>query len=769
MDLFSSLSSFERRLLGGSVVIAILALLAMSFDGFFSGKDSSSKRKIIGEISTMSNDTRLKGASSLLWFKAQQKQEVRLGDSLFTGDNSAAQVALKKGGAVDVGENSLIVFNEVNGEPLANINFGNFRINADGTVKLAINGRITTIQGKNSDLQVFIDKNKKPQVRLLRGEAKIQQKSQPAVELNASRSIASIELAEKRDIEEEEPTAPEDSLAANNVPDIGPSPKARPPRLMPDMTVKTVPYTWRLYDLYNDDNGLLRDRIPQPDRVSRTVNLKWSVENESVPLTISLDHSQFADFKVSSLAQHKGKEGALTEVFIGDNFWRISYDGQVWSEVQSFRVEPGLLPLGKLQVTRQHTSIPLVTDTAFTRISLKGEFPAMGYVVEASSSSRFEKGSTQAFWTPDPTFQVSFRRTGSYYYRFRAANKSQELTTWSDVEHFTVFAPRGMPSFRLADQQLEGYVGETLSFKWKAPELAKNFSVEFYDQNQQLLETLQTADPQAKWTTQVPGSYKARVYAYDSWGRKVEGQGSVQMLFKEKPIIAKKEEPQRKPAESENKSVAKTEKREPLELFRAYRNNVQFEGFVAEYLSKPQLDDNVSGPMNGGVGIRAKHWWGSNGVEGRFSSGLANMNSTGSQGNAKQFELRYHRRIFFDKAMGLLPSIQWSFFGGYHLYRNATSAYFSPAYDLMKVGSAVTLPLLSNWDFAGELALGLGTDSSKQYELSGQFDYFFHKDWSVGLGYRLRFFEAGSTRSAPNGLPFREGSAETFSALKVYY
>jgi hypothetical protein len=43
-------------------------------------------------------------------------------------------------------------------------------------------------------------------------------------------------------------------------------------------------------------------------------------------------------------------------------------------------------------------------------------------------------------------------------------------------------------------------------------------------------------------------------------------------------------------------------------------------------------------------------------------------------------------------------------------------------------------------------------------------------DWSVGVGYRVHLFEAGSASSAPSGgIPYREGFGEAFTVLRKHY
>lgn len=137
--------------------------------GFVNGEDVS--KPIVGHVDFLQNDTRFRPSTSLSWRSARNEQAVRLDDNLFTGDRSSAHVRLKNSNSIHMGANTLIVFRQIEGMKLPDLSDGNFRLQVKGEMKLAINGEVTTIDGKDSEVQVYIDKSKKPQIKLLKGEA----------------------------------------------------------------------------------------------------------------------------------------------------------------------------------------------------------------------------------------------------------------------------------------------------------------------------------------------------------------------------------------------------------------------------------------------------------------------------------------------------------------------------------------------------------------------------------------------------------------------
>lgn len=65
---------------------------------------------------------------------------------------------------------------------------------------------------------------------------------------------------------------------------------------------------------------------------------------------------------------------------------------------------------------------------------------------------------------------------------------------------------------------------------------------------------------------------------------------------------------------------------------------------------------------------------------------------------------------------------------------------------------------------------GAGSDQSSKYEVSGFFHYYLDPRWSMGAGYRVHLFQAGTPESSPDGsMPYREGYGEGYSVLRWNY
>lgn len=207
--------------------IAILGFLltfyALFFDPSFFGLLGNNVNKngiTIGRIVFAGDTTRKKVGGSFSWDYVNVGTPILLGDSLFTGKSPQTRVLLQEKNSLDLGANTLIHFVEIDGIRLPSLNEGNINLKVEGSLKVAIAGQITEIQGDNAQVQLFIQNGQKPQVRLLSGDAKIQtedrkiiplsrgQISQLELSQNIKRSIASDVIAPTDEVQAQETTAP---------------------------------------------------------------------------------------------------------------------------------------------------------------------------------------------------------------------------------------------------------------------------------------------------------------------------------------------------------------------------------------------------------------------------------------------------------------------------------------------------------------------------------------------------------------------------------
>lgn len=658
----------EKRILRGCLLGMLLCLLLLFLGDRFLWNDGGlfSDRPQIGTITFEGNDVRRRGEETFVWYKAGNNDPLRAGDSVFSGSKSKIHVNLQNGGTVEAGENSLIAFRRIQNLDFANLIGGDFKLNVDGKIKIAIGGEVVTLDGKKSVLEISFDGEGNPSLKLLKGEMKVGRKNGGTMNLD-TRHVTSFRT--KSD-----------------------APRALTASLFP---APSHSYVWHLYDLYEQRGSQLRARSYPVSTVRRSTELKWS---QSADAKAVVQTSPDPEFKVSDQYESLDGHWVLDTISLGKTFWRVSLDaGKTWSVAQSFSVTPGFLSNAEPSIPEAEHKVLLESKVASVQLEPKAPVEALGYVVEASLTKNFDPAGTKLFWSAGDSVRLSFYKSGTYFYRFRSVNKDQELSQWSSTQTFHVVEPPPAP---------------------KEPELKLKLAEN---------KTAPTPKPA--------------------------------------PLPKK-----RQAASAENQVAIKVPpppKKHPNDNYVESRLSIQ--GFLWTLQSTQQYYGGTENPVASGLGVYGRRWYGSHGIEASLKAALLGLNQAGNQSAIKDLEVRYHYRFVADFPLEFMRSMQTSLFLGYEMYRNSGEA-FSSQYDLMKFGTSLEFPLWERWSSGGEVVLGQGPDGSSKKEISGFLNYFLSKDWSIGAGYRVHLFDAGSPKTAAGGeLPYREGYTEGYSILNYYF
>lgn len=295
---FSGLVKADRILIGLSVAGLIVASLFLFnedlYNRFIAGSihDDTSKT-LMGVVTEKINDSRYKNSATILWVNARKKQNIRAGDSLFTGDNSRTHVALKNGNEMTLDQNTMVVFNETQ---RMDLNMGNFRFKVEGKMVLDVQGQTTTIEGNGSDIQIIVPKEKgtRPQVRLLRGQATVQVQGKPRQELTPQK-------VETLPIVITEEAVRKTASILSDEPVVQP---VQPEPVLATPTPTPIQRRLQLYDVFElkEDKSLARrTTVPEEARdilpLDETVNLTSS---HAEPITLEENGARFALSAVGS-------------------------------------------------------------------------------------------------------------------------------------------------------------------------------------------------------------------------------------------------------------------------------------------------------------------------------------------------------------------------------------------------------------------------------------------------------------------------------------
>ncbi len=766
------------------VVLCLLGLLLCSlplvsdrvYSWAFGKSQKNSSAPIIGEISFAKNDIRHKNSGSFVWSKAQNSESIHLGDSVFTGEKSQSQVSLQKGGHVDIDENSMVTFSRINDFEMPNLVTGNFRLAVRGKMKIAIAGEVTEIDGSDGDseVQVILAAKEKPKVKLLKGRGQIKTaKAQKATVLTTN-ALTSLEtkppvLPSDARVQERRPA----EVATKRIEIKG---QALPAPLI---------YTDQLYDFFENQKGVLVPRANRRAVVKIDVPVSWSTTGSPSKIFAQLSSDpSFARIEDAFVVPASKNADHFEKAALGSNYFRLSPDAQTWSEGQSFQVQSQALalPVPSLSIPPVH-HVFILNEIAYLPLIPKGDSALTHFVIELSGTPDFKTAQTKSYWSSREGVRFSFTESQTLFARVRGLNAQNQITASSVISRLEIEKPALPLTPTLAQKEFKIFEDEALNLTWSND--AKRTSLEVKDEKGRTLSSQVIKKHVQEFKHLPAGNYEIKIAGVDEFGRKSKlAKAHIKVLTRPKPVVVAAKEtppavqklPARQPsaAETTGSSSLKLEHEIPGFLNREYPNSrLSLEGAAFTVYSQEQVDQGQKNPTALTMGLRVMNWFDSNGFEGSFKSKVANLASSTQGGGVSpvQVEARYHYRWSLPfSPFSALGTSQVSLIAGYELYRNSASGtLFSPKYDLLKTGVAMTFPVLSRWDTGGELLYGLGLDQSKKYEISGFLNFYLRHDWSMGGGYRVHLFEAGSNASSPLGVPYKEAFGEAYSVLRWSY
>lgn len=730
MKFWQSFTPTEKRLTISCFVAMLLCLLFLLSDSLFSFliRSKDRDRALVGQIAFQEKDVRRKQADQFVWFSAKKQDLLRAGDAVYTGAKASLKIRLSSGSALDVGENSLISFDEYDGENLARLGAGEFKIKVDGKLKVLIGDEVKVFEGNNSELSINVDQNKNATI------------------LSANGSIVKSDARKIKKMDE---------------------------IVQVDRSAKQLTAFWKLYDLYEPSGDSLQLKNKIAEQVDYDLKLDWIARNLKSRWVQVSSGSDFSIEKSIKFQAISGLEQTV-KAYVGKNFWRVkSEDGELWSIPGQFDLHPQYLPNAAPVLTENFIRLPIKADPIAMTIPKLDRIESVGHVVEASSTSEFVPEKTKTFWSKGKDISLTFFRPGIFYYRIRAVNEKQQLSEWSKTQKYDIYYVEAPSIPILSSLNLRQMSKpETVNLQWKSKD--QEVYTEILDPDGKIVGKF--SGKNIHWKPQKPGRYTARSYSKNIIGERSGYSKPEEFAFNEPPKAIAQQKPKeekkkkREPAQ-ENKVVQKLERRQEQYWNDPYRERrLSVQGLLWTLQSSQQDFYEQESPVATGLGLNYLDWWGSHGLEASFKTAVFGFNSAGSSQSLKDLEMRYHYRILTGFPLGFARQLQTSVFFGYEMYRNTGGDNFSSQYDLMKFGTSLQFPLWHRWSTGGEFVYGSGFDGSTKYELSGHMTYYFDKKWSGGMGYRIHLLEAGSASSSPGGvLPYREGYTEGYSVLNYHF
>ncbi|MBL7687095.1 MAG: hypothetical protein JNJ49_03600 [Bdellovibrionaceae bacterium] len=779
--------------------LVVLLLLTLEFflgvtTPFFS--NGNSNQTVVAHVLTTQGDVRHKPVENDAWFKGEAEAEIIKGDALYTGLQSGANVEMMSGGQITMGEETLVVFEDVDGVIIPDVARGQVRLQVNGEMRISISGEMTEISGLDSQMLLSVDEKLGARIEALKGKLKFKQRGDmremgagnrlqlpstgksssiappPTVALEKLDSITGKRKLDKpiavaTPVPTPVPTpTPAPIVAATPVPTPIPTPT---PPLKISRAEQTFVKTVRLPDLYKrtGKKSLVRREEPVEIKMPVPIVVQNVAEKEPVMVEVSRDPAF-----VSNVDKSK-KTGAPLIVdrwAPGKNHVRISREGKQWSEQASVDIQLQTLPGAEPAVTSLSPQVELVGKEVELKLRLSDrQLPQPGgYVLEGSRSPQFETGKTKAVWVKESRLDIPVSNEGTYYFRSRTVAANGEISKLSAVTPVRVYRRQTPSAPVLATNQAKITAGETYELQWRGDSLADKYDVSVLSRDGKVLKSGRVSRDSLRLTPKKAGEYDLLVQSVSKNGKR-SAPSRARLIVGAKPVVERKVaaiKDEKEQPEATSRSKAKSDIRATEEKILPWY--VALEGAEVAYLSTQQIDDGTdpAGLAMAGlvVGHRSEKNWASLALRMK----LVGMNPSGEAFNAFRADAKYIRywRTPWTPFRGPL---RLGVVTGIENRQNPNNGQFSAGYTMAKFGFAVWINFLEKWHTGGEVLYGRWIDANQAYEVNGFIGYDFSSELNFGVGYRLSLFDAGNPESSPVGLPYREASGEAYSHLRFSF
>lgn len=713
----------DRRIILSSLVILILSLLPLFSDDLynfiFQAKDSQQNQTEVAELTNLKNDVRIKSLRSFSWRKLNDSTKAFRGDNLFTGENSSSTIEFANGLKIQIGANSLLSFAGKNESSLPELKQGVFKVLASGKTKILIEGKALELDGSESIIEIDLRDSAKPSAKLLKGMAQYQDQNGKVQKLisSISNDISPMDIQNALNLNKYEHKAlakfdNTNSLFLDSL-DTSPketitstnSPATIPAKLLSVQLDDQYVYTDQLYDFYEMSEGQLYLREKRRDLIKLPIQVVWDYEGDATRMIAQVSNSPRFE-----------RIQDMTSVLASDKKLKLQY----------FSIGINFI----------RTSFDLKEWSSVQQVSILAE----------------------PLKVQNPELIIRQKFADQDYFKQKLDiefNKSSQ-----DLKHWLIEVSE--------DLQFESQNTEVIWTDVPRVQISKSSQKTFYIRSRSLNSNFELTSYSPVYTVKplaIPNQTDLIL------GKREQTEADRELASAEKDAELEKENViKSKPASRLAEKIKLPI--ESHEFNQAYKKSyLAFSGAAFSIISSEQLSAGQKSPVSLQASLSSLSWFGDKGIEANFrakASDVVKPENTSISPITWNAMLHYRWNIGFNP----FPKQSRSHFGitaGYESYRNSNSGLFSSQYDLIKTGLTFKFPFYSNWDTGGEFLYGIGLDQSKKYEISGFAHYYFEKNWSFGVGYRVHLFEAGSLSSVPIGLPYREGYEETYSTLRWHY
>ena len=697
------------------IAIACLAALLVSVEFYLGFKNTTLNIPLLSEpagvakIMSISGDGRYQPSEEQNWYEAKVASDVFQGDAVYSGKSTDIEVEMKSGGQLALGEETLVIFDSIDGVTIPDLARGNIRLRISGELKISVSGEVSQISagaGGESEVLLSVDSSSKGQIQVLSGRPKIKAPKQIAKFVEAGSKIefktkefrrASVkQISLPKDVTPLPQRVPEKNIAtAINSPE--PEPTAPPEPVfenpMPTELQTLVSYTLTKSDLYESTKG---PRL-KPKKLLKVIEspgvLRWTGGNgtKTYIQVTSAEKNGTPDFEASWLSEvATGQDFLVPKWQARKNTWRVSMDGRNWSTPATVNVAVRLSVGREPTLFIENTEVRMPNAVTRMRLGDGSGRKMSGWIIEGGRDRSFKK--SVSVWATEPNLIVPLKSLGAYFFRVRSVDEQGEISANSEIQTVLVLneMPKPVPIKIVKKPPVEEAVRE--------------------------IATEETPIEKAPATSVSEASVPTDVRPF-----KKAGPWSVSLL-----------------------------------------------GGIGAVVSGLQVESGLTPPVLQVLGLGAEYFDGRYDLKADYRSRIGVSGGSGSAPSVSRFSL--NGGYWWN--LGWRPfrvPIRVGLLLGYENYQNVESTEFTPFYEVAKSGFGLNFDVTERLQTGGTVLYGKWLNSNSLTQVDGYVAYSFLENLNLGIGYRVGLFEAGTPTSSPNGLPYREATGEAYSQLKFSF
>ena len=162
------------------VVASILLVVSLYFlfsDGSLTNSETSTQKLVaVGKLANRKNDVRRKAEDGFSWSNIREKDTVYEGDSIFTGEESEAQIQLNEGGKIAVDPKSLVVVRTQGNKLRLDLQYGSLvgKVDSSSSIVIKQNGELKELSADGAEIRIESGgKGKETNIQVVSGEVKL--------------------------------------------------------------------------------------------------------------------------------------------------------------------------------------------------------------------------------------------------------------------------------------------------------------------------------------------------------------------------------------------------------------------------------------------------------------------------------------------------------------------------------------------------------------------------------------------------------------------